>query len=851
MDSQGTGPAGAGLRMRGWHRLRRLAPVLLAVGAGVLLLVLLQAASASLDYKSVIKALRRISAPTLSLALLATAVSYAALVARDAMALRHMGLKLPWPALLVGGVAGSALGNAVGLGALTGGAVRYRVYGAAGITPGAVARVTVLTAATFGLALVAWGGLGLLLAAGPMAALSGVSVLALRGLGVAGLLATAAVLALGGRGVVVRGRRIEVPPAGFVLGQIGLVGIDVLGAGLSLWVLLPASAVSFGTFLAVYTAALLLGVIGHTPGGLGVFEAALLFVLGGAVPAGGAVAALLAYRAVYFVLPLGVSAVLLAGFEARHVVPRLMGRIVPKLMTPVFLAVITFAVGMMLVLSGATPAFGKRLALLQMVVPLWVVEASQLASSVLGVFLLFTARGLMFRLDGAWWLALVLGVASLGLSLAKGLAFFEASVLLGFVALLLATRGSFRRQAPLLAQRITLGWVVAVALVMALAVWVLFFAFRAVPYSPDLWGQFEFDEKLPRALRATLAAVLAASAFALRQLLRPAAGRVGRPSAAALAEAAVIVRGQERSDAMLALMGDKDFLFSPTRRAFLMYAKRGRSWVALYDPVGPREEWPALIADFVALAHRHDGRAAFYQVRPDCLPMYLDAGLKLMKLGEEATIALDQFGLEGARRQHLRYALKRGERDGLCAEVLDAAGVAAALPQLREISDAWLASHKAREKKFSVAAFDPAWLAPQSVMLVRQNGRPVAFVSFMTTDLHTQATVGVMRHVEDASAYAMEFLFTRLALHLKEAGFVTLSLGMAPLSGIAPTPLASYWHRIGHLLWRYGGRVYNFRGLRSFKSKFGPVWEPRYLAASGTFGPFLSLADVAVLSGST
>ncbi len=844
MDSQGIGLAGA--VRAGWRpRLRRAAPALGAALAIAVLLLLLQAASASLDYHAVMRSLHHLPATALVLAVLATGLSYVGLVARDWAALRYLGVKLPWSALLVGGVAGSALGNALGFGALTGGAVRYRVYGAAGVGPVAVARVMVLTAGTFGLALVAWGGLGLLLAAGPMAALAGLPALALQLVGVAGLAATLAVLALGGRGVGWRGRRVEVPPAGFVLGQIALVGLDVLGAGLSLWVLLPASAVSLPIFMAVYTAALLLGVIGHTPGGLGVFEAALLLVLGGTVPAGAAVAALLAYRAVYFLLPLGVSAVLLAGFEARLVVPRLMGRIAPKVLTPVFLAVITFAVGMMLVLSGATPAFGRRLAMLQLVLPLWVVESAQLASSVLGVFLLFTARGLMFRLYGAWWLALVLAVASLALSLAKGLAFFEATVLLGLVLLLLGTRGVFRRQAPLLEQKVTLGWVMAVAAVMALAVWVLFFAFRAVPYSPDIWWQFEFDEKLPRALRATLAAVLVTAGFILRHLLRPSAGRAGRPSAAALAEAAAIVRAQERSDAMLALMGDKQFLFSPSRRSFLMYAKRGRSWVALYDPVGQRCEWPALIAEFVALAHRHDGRAAFYQVRPDCLPMYLDAGLKLMKLGEEATIALDQFALVGPSRQNLRYALKRGERDGLVAEVLDGHS---ALPELRAISDAWLASHKAREKKFSVAAFDAAWLAPQSVMLVRQHGRPVAFVSFMTTDLHTQATVGVMRHVADASPYAMEFLFTRLALHLKAAGFATLSLGMAPLSGIMATPLASVWHRIGHLLWRYGGRVYNFRGLRTFKSKFSPEWEPRYLAASGTLSPFVLLADVAVLS---
>jgi phosphatidylglycerol lysyltransferase len=297
------------------------------------------------------------------------------------------------------------------------------------------------------------------------------------------------------------------------------------------------------------------------------------------------------------------------------------------------------------------------------------------------------------------------------------------------------------------------------------------------------------------------------------------------------------------------MMGDKSFLFSESREAFLMYAKHGRTWAALHDPVGPRREWAELIRKFVELAHSHNGRAAFYQVRADALPLYLDAGLTLMKLGEEAHVVLSDFDLKGSHRAHLRYALKRGERDGFDVEVIDPARVPESLPMLREISDAWLDSRLAREKSFSVAAFNEDYLSAQSVLLVRQQGTPVAFVTFMTTDMNTEATVGVMRHLPDASPYAMEYLFTKLALHLKQAGFQSLSLGIAPLSGIQPTPLASYWHRLAGLVWRFGGRFYNFRGLRGFKSKFQPRWEPRYLAASGSVGVFFTLADLSLLAG--
>jgi phosphatidylglycerol lysyltransferase len=256
----------------------------------------------------------------------------------------------------------------------------------------------------------------------------------------------------------------------------------------------------------------------------------------------------------------------------------------------------------------------------------------------------------------------------------------------------------------------------------------------------------------------------------------------------------------------------------------------------------------ALVAEFIALAHRNGGRAAFYQVRPETLPVYLDAGLHLMKLGEEAIIDLGAFSLKGSARSHLRYALKRGARDGLTFATFPAEGVVGLIPELQAISDGWLEGRNAREKGFSVAGFDLRYVSVQSVALVYQDGRPVAFVTYMTTDMQSEATIGVMRHLPEASAYTMEFLFTHLALELRDAGCRSLSLGVVPLSGLSNTPLASSWHRIAGLVSRHCSAFYDFQGLRRFKSKFMPRWEPRYLAASGAVGQFVTLADVVALT---
>ena len=196
-----------------------------------------------------------------------------------------------------------------------------------------------------------------------------------------------------------------------------------------------------------------------------------------------------------------------------------------------------------------------------------------------------------------------------------------------------------------------------------------------------------------------------------------------------------------------------------------MYAKRGRSWVALFDPVGAQDEWSELVWRFVELADAHSGRAAFYQVRPDSLPMYLDAGLRVVKVGEEACIDLRDFSLQGSHRYGLRQTLKRAEREGLEFEILSAERVCAERLALSDISDAWLAKHGGHERRFSVAAFEPGFVAAQQVALARQGGTPVAFVT-----LHDDRQAGRGDLGADAASAGCAALRERVPHHSTGAG---------------------------------------------------------------------------------
>src|SRR3546814_15096060 len=100
--------------------------------------------------------------------------------------------------------------------------------------------------------------------------------------------------------------------------------------------------------------------------------------------------------------------------------------------------------------------------------------------------------------------------------------------------------------------------------------------------------------------------------------------------------------------------------------------------------------------------------------------------------------------------------------------------------------------------------------------------------------------VDLMRYRPDAPRGAMDFLFANTLTHLQSLGYQNFGLGMAPMSGMIDHPLASRWHRFGRLLFAHGEQFYNFQGLRAFKEKFAPEWEPRYLVAPGGLGPFLA-----------
>ncbi len=840
----------AGTRSRVWRWVQPLiALALFAAGIAVL-----QADLRRVSYATIRATLRSLPHGALWWAVAFTLLNYAVLCLYDLLAFRYIGRRQAWWKVALASFTGYAISNSVGWAVISGTSVRYRFYSRWGLTAGDISRIIIFYNGTFWLGLLVLGGYSMAFDPHPdIVSLLGPFVVHALG---ALMLAIAAAYLLAAvfwrKPVRLGGFRAPIPPPGTVLLQFVLSTVDWALAGAVLYVIIPHTGLDFAEVLSAFIAAQLLGLISHVPGGVGVFEGTMAFLLRGyGVPAE-LVSSLLLYRLIYYLVPLGLALGFLVADELRlrrDALARIGGAFgaLTGQVTPKVLAVFTFLAGVVLLLSGATPVERERVHWLARYIPLVVIETSHFLGSVLGVGLLFISNGVYRRLRFAWYVAggaLALGIAA---SLLKGVDYEEAFFLAALLAALGVSRPAFDRRAAFFAARFSPGWFASVVAVVGASIWLGFFAFRHVEYSSELWWRFAASADAPRFLRASVGATVAILAFGVLRLMRPAPPEVVQPSPEDLEDAGKLVAAQPHTQPYLVYLGDKSLLFSPNRDAFLMYGVQGKTWVALGDPIGDPACTSALIRQFFGRCDDFGGIPVFYQVGKDRLHQYADFGLTFVKLGEEAFVSLDAFGLEGAERKPLRLVLNRFARSGMRFRIVPRGEVEALLPEIRRVSADWLAHKAVAEKGFSLGFFDEGFVRRFPVAVIESEGRVEAFATVWPGADGTELSVDLMRYRSSAPRNVMEVLLLQVMLWGKEHGYRRFNLGMAPLSGLEMSAVAPVWTRMGNWLFERGGALYNFQGLRIYKEKFHPQWEPRYLAYPGGLNLPRIMADVSAL----
>lgn len=330
--------------------------------------------------------------------------------------------------------------------------------------------------------------------------------------------------------------------------------------------------------------------------------------------------------------------------------------------------------------------------------------------------------------------------------------------------------------------------------------------------------------------------------------------------------------------AYFGLLPDKRYLFGPSATGpnlvdpppagtlwAVPYRVVGGCAIALGDPIGDPLKVDEAISGFIKLCGYYDWLPAFYQVTARHLHVFRDAGLKVFKIGEDAVIDLTSFTLKGKAFQDLRTAINKMTRVGIVFEEFDTKGSEEddILTQLAEITEDWLDAHHGEEKGFAMGQYAPGTdLFEDSRLFFARDTETdsvLAFVTFVPIfggkhaphpSAHaTGWALDLMRRRTSAPNGVMDFLIASAASEFKAEGAEVMSLGLSPLAdteedecleGTAADPNAiggsprgtegdEWLDRMRAILFERFNQFYHFKGLNSFKSKFAPGWEPRYM----------------------
>ena len=517
---------------------------------------------------------------------------------------------------------------------------------------------------------------------------------------------------------------------------------------------------------------------------------------------------------------------------------------------PTLAGAVAFAVGAISLISAATPNIAWRRHVLLTLEPVRAVPIMHSVAIPASAALIMTSFFLRGRRRRAWQVALVLLVALGAIHLLKGLDFEESALSWAAAALLWWGRGSFVVRHERLSWRSLLSLVAGVSLVTTLVVaglvWVSLGESAGVSQvardTLDLlsWTQpsHNFHDELgwlPLGVGAFGLAVVVVGGFLFFRPLPPPRLPSDDETRSAVNE---LVR-EHGSDtlAFFKLRRDMHYLFSPDRRAFLGYRTEGNVLLVAGDPVGASDALPALVRETCAFAEVRGLKVAALGASAPLRPLWRQAGLRSLYIGDEAMLETKTFSLEGRAIRKIRQSVNRLEHTGYTARAEELAALdPGTLTELERVSRLWRAG--AAERGFSMAmdSLQGEYQADSIVVWACDaSGAVKGFLHFVPSFGRSAMSLSFMRRERNAPNGLTEFLIVKSVELLGERGIEELSLNFAAFGRLLERPRGRLERILGRLV-VLGNRYFQIESLYRFNAKFSPRWEPRYLMYESVLG---------------
>ncbi len=640
-------------------RLPAILGVLLLVGA----IYVIHREFRHLRLHDIAHALGSIPPRALALSFVWTVLSYFVLTFYDRLGTIYAGHKVAYGRVAFASFCAYALSHNLGFAAVSGAAVRYRLYAHWGLTPVQIAKTVAFCSLTFGLGGMVLGGV--ILFVEPEAVPFFGDHLPHAVLYACGALLWAIVLGYVTLSKVVGhirlfGHEADLPGWRMAIIQVLLATADVAMTATIFWQLLPhAPGLTWLIFLGVYVASYSAGLAANLPGGIGVFDTAMLLGLERYIPAPDVIGAIVVFRLYYYVIPLFLAGSLFAGNEIvlrSRVLLRRAGRpggmrwSEPEFATATATGAVALCGILMLCLGVLAPQTGFS----------WLdpnyadiaSEASQFVPSLIGAGLVVAALGLARRVNLAWTLTILLllvGAAFAGAQDGRG---WVSAILVLTTVLVLPFRNNFYRHASLINGPLDSSGTLSL---ITLAICLLGLAAtrpQTNMLSNNAWWAVILSEDAPNSLRLTVAAAVGLGLWALWRLLRP--GRVRfLPWDVAASDRMRAIGARPPVHADGVVLGE-------TARAAIAFQRCGRILLGLGDPTGAESDRVSAIWRLRDLAQQEGLHPAFWGAGPALLHVYGDLGLTALPLGPDGLPLPEAPDMTPAARA---YLVCQAERD--------------------------------------------------------------------------------------------------------------------------------------------------------------------------------------------
>lgn len=647
--------------------LRHL-PALLGVALLIGAVYVVQREFRHLRMKDIGAALEAIPNHALAASFLWTVAAYFILTFYDRLGTIYAGHKVSFAKVSFASFCAYALSHNLGFAAVSGAAVRYRLYAHWGLTPLQIGKTVAFCSLTFGLGGMVLGGAILFWEPGAVPFVGAhVPRWVMYAVGAAFWVAVIAYISLSRvfRQIRLMGHDIELPGWRMAILQVLLATIDVAVTATIFYSLLPdVPGLTWLAFLGVYLSSYSAGLLASLPGGIGVFDTAILLGLSPYMSPPRIVGAILVFRLYYYIIPLFLAGSLFAGNEVllrgggilRHFRNLPPVQAIGRWSEPDF--AVTAA-------TGLVGLCGVLMLCLGVLAPQpdlnWIdpdfgdlaTQAGQFVPSLIGVGLVMTAVGLSHRVNLAWSLTILLLIAGAAFAATQESRLWVVGVLALTTMVLAPFRACFYRHARLFSGPLDPSSALSlIVLVVCLSALALSRSHTHILQNNAFWA-IVMSREVPGVIRLTVGIAVFLGLIAMWLLLRP--GRVHvlpwNEATRRLLDSAGLPPMAGEADGVV--MGESD-------RAAIRFRRCGRVLVGLGDPAGEEADRISAVWRLRDLARQEGLDAAVWSAGPDLLKIYGDLGLTAFPLGPDG-LPLPESDMETPRSA--KYLVCRAERD--------------------------------------------------------------------------------------------------------------------------------------------------------------------------------------------